>query len=101
MASQLQKAINSGKVVVLSKSYCPYCRRVKDLFSSLAVPTTVFELDELAEGRALEEAMKKTLGVGTVPQVFIAGERIGGLDNTLKLHKEGLLVPQLHTVRAL
>jgi len=95
MADVVKEAIDNNKVVIFSKAYCPYCSKVKTLFTGLSVPVKVLELDERDDGSDIQNAIMKQYGARTVPQVFIAGERIGGNDDTQALHKSGGLVPKL------
>lgn len=39
--------LDTHKVVVFSKSTCPFCAKVKDLFGSLNEPIVAIELDEI------------------------------------------------------
>lgn len=39
------KAIADNKVMVFSKSYCPFCVKTKSSLTQLGVPFGVFELD--------------------------------------------------------
>ena len=53
----LKKLIASSKVLVLSKSYCPYCSRTKSLLEEIkAKDVTVVELDQRSDGNALQSA---------------------------------------------
>jgi glutaredoxin 3 len=72
-------------VMVYSKTYCPYCSEVKSLFGRLNVSAKVVELDELADGAAVQAALTELTGRGTVPQVFIGGKHIGGCDGEFLL----------------
>lgn len=49
MEAQIKGTIANDKVVVYSKTYCPYCSNAKALFQKLNVPATVVELDDLRE----------------------------------------------------
>ena len=37
--------VSGNKVAIFSKSYCPYCNRVKALFDSIKQPYQALELD--------------------------------------------------------
>ena len=53
----LNKLISSSKVLVLSKSYCPYCARTKALLQDLNVrDVSVVELDQRDDGASLQDA---------------------------------------------
>jgi glutaredoxin 3 len=78
----VQAHIDSNKVAIFSKTYCPYCTRAKSLFAdTLKVPAGVVELDAIgAEGAAMQQALQARTGMRTVPQVFVSGKLIGGCD---------------------
>eukprot|EP00250_Pteridium_aquilinum_P034033 c6908_g1_i1 orf=503-1039(-) len=93
---ELIKSKNSeNPVVVYSKTWCPYCARVKSLFKELGVKPFVVELDELADEVEVQGALQRLTGQSTVPNVFIGGKHIGGCDDTLALHQRGKLIPLL------
>lgn len=78
----MQAHIDSNKVAIFSKTYCPYCTRAKSLFAdTLKVPAAVVELDAIgSEGAAMQQALQARTGMRTVPQVFVSGKLIGGCD---------------------
>jgi hypothetical protein len=54
---KLHDLIDKNKVVVLSKTYCPYCARTKQLLvDELRANCSVIELDTRADGDALQSA---------------------------------------------
>ncbi|KAF8399215.1 hypothetical protein HHK36_015080 [Tetracentron sinense] len=81
--------------VLLSKSYCPFCDKVKQLLSQLGATYKAVELDAESDGSEIQSALAQWTGIRTVPNVFIGGNHIGGCDMTTALHKEGKLVPLL------
>ncbi|KAH7510614.1 hypothetical protein FEM48_Zijuj05G0072500 [Ziziphus jujuba var. spinosa] len=94
----LEKAkqiVNSNPVVVFSKTYCGYCKRVKQLLTQLGASYKVIELDEESDGSEIQSELAKWTGQSTVPNVFIGGKHIGGCDSVLEKHQAGLLVPLL------
>jgi len=91
----VEDLIEKNAVQVFSKTYCPYCQRVKGLFTQLAVPFHTTELDEEASGDSIQQYLTKTTNQSTVPNVFINKKHIGGCDATLALHREKKLVPLL------
>eukprot|EP01087_Luapelamoeba_hula_P007877 TRINITY_DN1935_c0_g1_i1.p1 TRINITY_DN1935_c0_g1~~TRINITY_DN1935_c0_g1_i1.p1 ORF type:complete len:121 (+),score=35.51 TRINITY_DN1935_c0_g1_i1:50-364(+) len=95
MQQQITKAIADNPVMVFSKSYCPYCTAAKKLLKDLGVQATIWELDSMDNGAALQDAMAQNCGQRTVPQVFIKGEHIGGNSDTQALHQRGGLVAKL------
>lgn len=87
----LNDKLNEKKVVIFSKTTCPYCQKVKGLFSRLNEPTVIVELDNLTNGREIQNELSIKTGVSTVPQVFINGNFVGGCDKTHELHDSGKL----------
>ncbi|KAI0050595.1 glutaredoxin, partial [Auriscalpium vulgare] len=87
----VQQAIADNKVTIFSKSYCPYCRRAKALFSSEypEVEPKIIELDLVEDGDSIQAYLAELTKQRTVPNVFINREHIGGSDDLAALHKKG------------
>lgn len=81
--------------LVTCKTYCPYCKRVKELLSQLGAKFKVLELDQESDGAEIQSALQEWTGQRSVPNVFIGGKHIGGCDTTVEKHKVGDLVPLL------
>ncbi|KAJ3245230.1 hypothetical protein HDU78_009710 [Chytriomyces hyalinus] len=95
-AKQLtEAAIASNKVVVFSKTHCPYCRKAKALLDSLGAQYEAVELDQRADGSEIQAYLAEKTGQRTVPNVFIGGKQIGGCDDVHALHAKGGLKPLL------
>ncbi|KAJ7955870.1 Glutaredoxin family protein [Quillaja saponaria] len=45
-AAFVKNTISSHKIVIFSKSYCPYCRRAKAVFKELNQVPHIVEIDE-------------------------------------------------------
>ena len=80
----LTQVINSNKVVVFSKTYCPYCVQTKQLFQEMKVEAKIFELDTMETGNEIQDALEEFTSQTTVPNVFVMGKHIGGNDSTQK-----------------
>ncbi|XP_053610618.1 uncharacterized protein LOC128675321 [Plodia interpunctella] len=91
----IKTAISQDKVVVFSKSYCPYCSLAKDVFKKVKQPCKVYELNERDDGDAIQEHLQKITGFSTVPQVFINGNCVGGGSDVKALYDSGKLEPML------
>ncbi|XP_071982897.1 glutaredoxin 2 isoform X2 [Engystomops pustulosus] len=88
----VEETVSQNCVVIYSKSTCPYCKMAKDAFDSINVTYTTIELDEIDNGRQLQEALHQLTGAWTVPRVFVNGTCIGGGSETRKLNQDGKLV---------
>ncbi|XVF69868.1 hypothetical protein PTKIN_Ptkin11bG0115100 [Pterospermum kingtungense] len=91
----VKKTISAHKILIFSKSYCPYCRRAKSVFKELNQVPFVVELDERDDGWSLQDALSEIVGRRTVPQVFINGKHIGGSDDTVEAYESGNLAKLL------
>uniref|UniRef100_A0A674ER46 Thioredoxin reductase 3 n=1 Tax=Salmo trutta TaxID=8032 RepID=A0A674ER46_SALTR len=91
LKSRIQELIDSNQVLVFSKSYCPYCVKVKDLFKELNVNCNVVELDLIDNGSNYQELLLEMTRQKTVPNVFVNKTHIGGCDKTMQAHKDGIL----------
>ncbi|CAL8341008.1 unnamed protein product [Lota lota] len=91
LKSRIQQLIECHQVMVFSKSYCPYCVKVKDLFKELDVKCNVVELDLVEEGTDYQELLVEMTGQKTVPNVFINKTHVGGWDKTSQAHTDGSL----------
>lgn len=84
-----EKLIKENKIMVFSKSYCPYCVKAKEAISSLKYEYNAIELDNTANGDAIQSALLEMTGQRTVPNIFVSGTHVGGCDNTLAAIKRG------------
>jgi GrxC family glutaredoxin len=83
------------KIEIYSKSYCPFCKRVKATLTRLGLS---YEEFEITESEKLTQQMQERSGRRTVPQVFINGEHIGGGDDFHAALESGALahlIPEL------
>ncbi|KAI8332137.1 glutaredoxin-1 [Chlamydoabsidia padenii] len=87
----VEELIQNNKVVVFSKSYCPYCSATKKLFNQLGVDAVVVELDERDDGQAIQAYLLQKTGQRTVPNVFVAQQHIGGNDKVQAANSNGSL----------
>ncbi|KAI9486173.1 MAG: putative GRX1-glutaredoxin [Benjaminiella poitrasii] len=84
--------IKSSKVMVFSKTYCPYCDDAKELLNRLKVKYEHLELDDMgAMGRLIQEDLLVKTGQWTVPNIFINQQPMGGCDDLHRLHSSGQL----------
>merc|ERR1712039_422463 len=77
----VQNLINNNKVMVFSKSYCPFATGTKQLLQDKGVAFQTCELDVEANGAQLHDALKEISKQRTVPNVYINGKHMGGNDD--------------------
>uniref|UniRef100_A0A7N8X587 thioredoxin-disulfide reductase (NADPH) n=1 Tax=Mastacembelus armatus TaxID=205130 RepID=A0A7N8X587_9TELE len=95
LKSRIQQLIDSNQVMVFSKSYCPYCVKVRSLLKKAvwlhATPVGNFYLLLRNDGPNYQEMLLEMTGQKTVPNVFINKTHVGGCDKTMQAHKDGSL----------
>uniref|UniRef100_A0A1I7Z1R0 Glutaredoxin domain-containing protein n=1 Tax=Steinernema glaseri TaxID=37863 RepID=A0A1I7Z1R0_9BILA len=70
----VRNAISSNKIVIFSKTYCPFCEEAKAALSKYQPSYVAIELDEHERGIVIQDVLYKISGISTVPQVFVDGE---------------------------
>lgn len=73
-------------IVVYCTGWCPYCQRVRALFTQKGLEFTEIDVDE--DGKLREEMIARS-GRRTVPQIFIGDEHVGGCDELFALDGSG------------
>jgi glutaredoxin 3 len=77
------------KVTIYTSWLCPYCSGAKSLLAKKGVP---FEEIEAPRGSpARDEAIAKSGGRQTVPQIFVGDVAVGGYDELKALDQAGKL----------
>jgi len=85
-----------SKVEIYTSRNCPYCIRAKSLLEQkYGVLYKELKVDE--DQALLQEAIDRSGGRLTVPQIFINGEHVGGFDDLAALDRKGLLSDMLGT----
>lgn len=81
----LKPLVDEKPVVIFSKSSCCVSHSMKQLISSYGANPTVHELDELPNGRQIEQALESIGNDPAVPALFIGQEFVGGSNKLLIL----------------
>ncbi|XP_052860831.1 uncharacterized protein LOC128267917 [Anopheles cruzii] len=91
VAEFVRAAIAKDKVVIFSKTYCPYCTMAKEPFKKLKQEYACYELDERNDGDEVQAVLGELTGAKTVPRVFISGNFVGGGTDIKKMYDDGRL----------
>jgi glutaredoxin 3 len=82
-----------AKVEIYTTIFCPFCVRAKALLDGKGI---VYEEHDAPHGsQARRDAIQRSGGRTTVPQIFINGQAIGGSDELAALERAGRLDPLL------
>ena len=74
----IEGQINSTKVIMYSKSSCPFCSTAKQVFAQMNVDYTLVELNQVPNGSAIQNTLAEITRQRTVPNIFIGGQHVGG-----------------------
>ena len=85
----VQDIIKNNAVVVFSKTFCPYCVEAKEILTKGGVEFNAQELDKMTEGGDMQNALEQISGQRTVPNIYIAGNHIGGCSDLKAKLKNG------------
>ncbi|CAK3957292.1 hypothetical protein DOTSEDRAFT_68858 [Lecanosticta acicola] len=98
---ELNGILKKGPIIIFSKSYCPFSKKAKhillDMYNITPAPYVV-ELDHHELGSGIQEALQKSTGRRTVPNVLINGKSIGGGDDITALHQSGKIVDTIKSM---
>ena len=97
----IKTLISQNKVMVFSKSVCPYCTKAKSAFEKLGVKPFVLEIDGRDDCEELQQAFITLTGKRSVPRVFINGVFLGGGDDTAAALANGTLEQKCREAGAL
>ena len=76
-------------VEIYTGPLCAFCDRAKALLNKKRV--SFKEINLASDPNKMDEMIKKTNGMKTVPQIFISGRHIGGNDRLQALENKGKL----------
>jgi len=82
-----------SQVEIYTTSFCPYCDRARALLTRLRADLK--ELDAPHGSQARKDAIARSGGRTSVPQIFIGGQHIGGCDDLVALDRAGRLQAML------
>ena len=61
---QVEQYIKENNVMVFSKSTCPFCSKIKQLFDSLSIKYHAIELDQMGEFTFIKRKLWEKGGIG-------------------------------------
>ncbi len=76
-------------VEIFTQAYCPYCDRALALLARKGARVTERHAPHGSEAR--RESIARSGGRGSVPQIFIGGQHVGGCDDMVALDRAGKL----------
>lgn len=77
------------RVEIYTTMFCPFCYRAKSVLANKGVDYVEYDVGGSSDAR--NKMKERAEGRHTVPQIFIAGEGIGGSDELAELERTGKL----------
>ncbi|MEM9208896.1 MAG: glutaredoxin, partial [Pseudomonadota bacterium] len=76
--------------------WCEFCWSVRKLFDAIGVEYRSIDIDAVAyqaddEGVKIRQALGERVGTPTMPQIFVAGEHLGGCTELIEAYEKGEL----------
>lgn len=78
-----------AQIEIYTQVFCPYCDRARALLEKKGVAFQEFDAPRGSQAR--KDAIERSGGRMTVPQIFINGQAIGGSDDLSALERAGKL----------
>ena len=76
-------------VVIYTGQRCSHCDWAKELLTKKKVSFTEYNISK--DFSKMEEMLKKSNGMRTVPQIFVGSHHVGGNEELQALEREGKL----------
>ena len=94
---------SENPVVLFALEWCEFCWSVRKLFAKLDIPYRAIDLDSVQYqednlGGKIRAVLLDQLGSGTIPQIYIGGEHIGGATDLFADYKCGNLKTRLSSL---
>ncbi|XP_054919735.1 uncharacterized protein [Dermacentor andersoni] len=90
-SSFIEQTLENSPVVIFSKSYCPFCRKAKQVFDELHVSYVAVELDGRADASEIQNVLRQMTGASTVPRVFVNKQCLGGCSDLEEMYGKNQL----------
>jgi glutaredoxin 3 len=76
-------------VEIYTQPWCPFCERAMHILTTKGIEFR--EIDAPHGSAARREAVERSGGRTTMPQIFVGGSHIGGCDDMVALDRAGKL----------
>jgi glutaredoxin len=84
----INKTLEDNKVVIMSLTGCPPCKKAKELLKGENIP---FHDINLRENEGFMECVYEKTNSPYAPQIFVKSRFVGGFNELTYLHKSGIL----------
>ena len=97
----VDEVVNNEPVVMFALEWCEFSWSIRKLFKLLGIEYRSIDLDSVEYqaqdfGGKIRSVLKDRIGSPTIPQVFIAGQYIGGATDLFDAARDGSVLSLLH-----
>ncbi len=94
--AEVRETVAGEPVVLYALTWCEFCWSVRRMFNDAGIDFVTVNLDSEAyrkdnRGGTLRAALREITGSPTIPQIFVAGEHIGGATEAFDAYNSGRL----------
>ena len=89
-----RRKIKQVPVFMVSKTFCPFCKKAKEVLDKYNIPEErmeVLEVDGRPDMDQIQDFFLEMTGERSAPRGFIGGVCLGGGDQTVDVHERGEL----------
>ncbi len=95
-AQYIEDVVDNEPVVMFALEWCEFCWSLRKLFDKLGVTYKSVDIDSVEyqedeRGVKIRQALGIRVGSPTMPQVFVAGEHVGGCTEVIESFQRGAL----------
>jgi cysteine synthase A len=99
----VSETVATESVVMFALEWCEFCWSARKLFAALGIDYRSIDLDSVAyqkneRGGKIRAVLAERTGAGTIPQIFIGGEHVGGCTDLFDAHGDGRLQRKLDEI---
>lgn len=98
--AEITKLVQNNKVVVFMKGVpdAPRCGFSNAVVQIMRMHGVQYDSHNVLDNEAVRQGVKEFSDWPTIPQIYIAGEFVGGCDIVLQMHQNGELIEELKKV---
>lgn len=95
-AAFVEAVVAQEPVVMFALEWCEFCWSARKLFDALGVEYRSVDIDAVEyqqqnRGVKIRQALGERVGATTIPQIFVAGEHLGGCTDVIAAYEDGSL----------
>lgn len=98
--AEITQLVQNNKVVVFMKGVpeAPRCGFSNAVVQIMRMHGVTYDSHNVLDNEAVRQGVKEFSDWPTIPQIYIAGEFVGGCDIVLQMHQNGELIEELKKV---